>query len=187
MSDPVLFLVAVVTILAAPGPTNALLALSGASVGIVRSMGSLAAALAAYLIAIVASHVLVAGLVEAYPSLGVALKVGVAAYLIWLAIKLWRQPLRLDAGGTVTVANVFVTTLLNPKALIFALTIIPWSAAELPWYFVAFAATVVAAGSSWIVLGSVIKGASGTKAGYIPKVASVVLVGFAGLILRAAF
>ena len=98
------------------------------------------------------------------------------------------RPLVLTADErAVTFTNVFLTTLLNPKALIFSLTVIPWAANTLAWYFVGFAATVIAAGGGWIVVGNILRGATGSRAGVIPKVASVVLVGFAGLILRAAF
>lgn len=188
MTDPLLFFLAVATILATPGPTNTLMATSGATTGIRRSLLLLAAEISGYLIAIVTVHFVLGQIVAAYPAVGIALKIAVATYLVWLAVKLWRRPLVLTADEhAVTFTNVLVTTLLNPKALIFALTIIPWSSAALAWYFAGFAATVIAAGGGWIVLGSVLRGASGTRAGYIPKVASVVLVGFAGFILRAAF
>jgi threonine/homoserine/homoserine lactone efflux protein len=111
----------------------------------------------------------------------------VALYLVWLSIKLWRQPLVVGADTrSVTFANVLVTTLLNPKALIFALTVFPQESPVLAWYFVAFSVTVVAAGGGWIAFGQVLKGAAGSRAAYIPKVAAVALVGFAGFILRSA-
>ena len=188
VTDPILFFLAVATILATPGPTNTLMATAGATAGIRNSLILLGAEISGYLVAIIAIHFLIAQIVEAYPLVGVTLKVAVAIYLVWLAIKLWRRPLELDAGvKAVTFTNVFVTTLLNPKALIFSLTILPWQSSALGWYFVAFALTVVAGGGGWIVLGSVLKGATGPRAGYIPRVASVVLIGFAGFILRAAF
>jgi threonine/homoserine/homoserine lactone efflux protein len=188
MTDPFLFLLAVATILATPGPTNTLMATSGATSGVRASLPLLVAEITGYLIAIVAVHFILGQVVRTYPAVGAALKIAVAIYLVWLAVKLWRRPLVLAASErAVTFANVFVTTLLNPKALIFALTVIPWDSTGLAWYFAGFAATVVAAGGGWIVLGSIVRGASGTRAGYIPKVASVVLLGFAGFVLRAAF
>lgn len=188
MTDPILFFLAVATILATPGPTNTLMATSGATTGISRSLVLLVAEVAGYLVAVAAIHFLIAQIVETYPALGVALKVAVALYLVWLAIKLWRRPVVIAAGvKSVSFVNVLVTTLLNPKALIFALSILPWESPALGWYIGAFAATVVAAGGGWIVLGSVLRGVTGRRAGYIPRIASVVPVGFAGLILREAF
>ena len=189
MTDPVLFLLAVATILATPGPTNTLMATSGATAGIARSWPLLIAEITGYLIAILVIRAVLAPVVHAYPAIGIALKVAVALYLVWLAVKLWRRPLALDAEtGSVSFANVLVTTLLNPKALIFALTVFPQdNSPALFGYLAAFAATVVAAGGGWIVFGHLLKGAAGTRAGYIPRVASVVLIGFAGFILRAAF
>lgn len=189
MTDPILFFLAVATILATPGPTNTLMATSGATAGIVRSLPLLMAEIAGYLIAILMIRAVLAPLVHAYPAIGIALRMAVALYLVWLAVKLWRRPLALDAeASAVTIANVFVTTLLNPKALIFALTVFPQeNAPHLLVYFAAFAATVIAAGGGWIVLGHLLKGAAGSRAGLIPRVASVALVGFAGFILRAAF
>jgi threonine/homoserine/homoserine lactone efflux protein len=188
VSDPVLFFFAIAAILAAPGPTNTLLATSGATVGVVRSLGLLAAAIAGYLAAILAVHFIVGPIAESSPVTAITLKVAVALYLVWLAIKLWRQPLKLaEDAKAVSFANVLVATLLNPKALIFSLTIVPWSVSAIGWYLAAFAATIIAACGGWIVLGRILKHATGTRAGYIPRVASVVLVGFAGLMLRAVF
>ena len=188
MTDPILFFLAVATILATPGPTNTLMATSGATAGIARSWPLLVAEITGYLIAILAIRAVLAPVVHAYPAIGIGLKVAVAVYLVWLAVKLWRQPLALDADTrAITFTNVLVTTLLNPKALIFALTVFTQeNSPALPWYFLAFAATVVAAGGGWIVFGRLLRGAAGARAGLIPKVAAVALVGFAGFILRAA-
>jgi len=44
---------------------------------------------------------------------------------------------------------------------------------------------VLAAGGGWILMGATIKTLSGSRAGYIPRVASIVLVGFAGFLIRS--
>jgi threonine/homoserine/homoserine lactone efflux protein len=188
VTDPILFFLAVATILATPGPTNTLMATSGATSGIARSWPLLIAEIAGYLIAILLIRAVLAPIVHAYPAIGIALKVAVALYLIWLATKLWRRPLALDTDTrSITFTNVFITTLLNPKALIFALTVFPQeNSTALLWCFAAFAATVIAAGGGWIVFGRLLKGAAGSHAGLIPKIAAVAMVGFAGFILRAA-
>jgi threonine/homoserine/homoserine lactone efflux protein len=187
MSDPVSFLLAVAVILATPGPTNTLMATSGAISGVRRSVHLLLAEVLAYLIAIYVVRLVAGPILEQFPTLAVALKLAVAVYLVWLAIKLWRRPIVVDeTSGAVTFANVFVTTLLNPKALIFALTIFPHEPELLLSRTLGFCALVAAAGGGWIVLGALLKGFTGPHAGYIPRAASIVLIGFAGFVLRTA-
>jgi threonine/homoserine/homoserine lactone efflux protein len=186
MSDPVSFLLATALILATPGPTNTLMATSGAVSGIRQSLRLLLGEVLGYLIAIYALRLVAAPLLEQYPALATSLKIAVAIYLVFLAIKLWRRPIAIDEHAqSVTLANVVVTTLLNPKALIFALTVFPQEPELLLSSTLAFCALVFAAGGGWIAFGALLKGLSGPHAGYIPRVTSVLLVGFAGLILRS--
>jgi len=186
MSEFVPFLVAVAVILATPGPTNTLMATAGAVSGVRRSVHLLLAEVTAYLIAIYTIRLVAAPVLAQYPALAIALKVTVALYLVYLAIKLWRRPIVIDeTAKTITFPNVFVTTLLNPKALIFALTVFPPETDLLLSRTLAFCALVLAAGGGWIVLGATLKSISGARAGYIPRVASVVLVGFAGFLIRS--
>ena len=189
MSDPLLFMLAVLTLLGTPGPTNTLLAMSGAISGIRHSLPLLAAELSGYLVAIAAIRLALGPIFAAYPLLGIALKVAVAAYLAWIAVKLWQRGAGLAApAAAVTLQGVFVTTLLNPKALIFALAIIPAAHPQMVWYVASYAASVVAVGFSWIVIGHFIGATTGERhAGLVPRVASVALVGFAGVILASAF
>jgi threonine/homoserine/homoserine lactone efflux protein len=186
MSEFVPFLVAVAVILATPGPTNTLMATAGAVSGVGRSWVLLLAELSAYLIAIYAIRLVAAPIFAQSPALAIALKVTVALYLVYLAIKLWRRPIVIDENATaISFHNVFVTTLLNPKALIFALTVFPHEPELLLSRTIAFAALVLAAGGGWIVLGATLKSLSGDRAGYIPRIASIVLVGFAGFLIRS--
>jgi threonine/homoserine/homoserine lactone efflux protein len=186
MSEFVPFLVAVAVILATPGPTNTLMATAGAVSGVGRSLHLLLAEVTAYLIAIYAIRVIAAPVLMQYPALSIALKVTVALYLVYLAIKLWRRPIVIDENAkAISFANVFVTTLLNPKALVFALTVFPPENELMLTRTIAFCALVLAAGGGWIVLGATLKSLSGERAGYIPRVASIVLVGFAGFLIRS--
>ena len=186
MSEFVPFLLAVAVILATPGPTNTLMAAAGAVSGIGRSLHLLLAELTAYLIAIYTIRLVAAPIIAQYPALAIALKVTVALYLVYLAIKLWRRPIVIDENAkAITFPNVLVTTLLNPKALIFALTVFPHENELLLSRTLAFGMLVLAAGGGWIVLGATLKSLSGSRAGYIPRVASVVLIGFAGFLIRS--
>lgn len=184
MTDPILFMLAVLTLLGTPGPTNTLLATSGATVGVQRSVRLLVAELAGYLIAVGTIRIVLGPVIHSYPLVGITLKAAVVLYLIWTAIKLWRHNAGLTQGQTsIGMQAVFVTTLLNPKALIFSLSIIPTDNPQLGWYVLGFALLVPLVGFAWILLGRAIGAAAGDRhAGVVRKVASVALVGFAGVI-----
>lgn len=186
MADPWLFLLAVVTVLGAPGPTNALLATAGAVGGWHSAPGMLAATLGGYLIAIGLVRGMLGPLFVAAPPLAVALKIAVAVYLIWLAVDLWRRTLEVEGHGGVTAGRVFVATLLNPKGLIFALTIFP-AQPPVPWLHLGlFVAAVVACGLAWTALGHALGAAAGRGTVLVPRGSAVALGGFAGLILYSA-
>ena len=188
MIDPTIFVLAVLSLLATPGPTNTLLATSGAAVGVRRSLVMLVGELGGYLISIAVLRIVLGPVIAAQPAVGIMLKVAVALYLAWIAYKLWTRSAALTADSTVTLRAVFVTTLLNPKALVFAFGIIPVEHPMLWAYVVAFAVTVPLIGLAWIAIGSIIGAASGERhAGLVRKVASVALVGFAALLVRSAF
>jgi threonine/homoserine/homoserine lactone efflux protein len=188
MSDPILYILAVLTLLGTPGPTNTLLATAGALTGLRRSLPLLAGELAGYLIAIAVIRLLLGPVFAAYPALAVALKLMVAVYLAWIAVRLWLRGARLtDTAGPVTVKSVFVTTVLNPKALIFSISIIPPADPNLGWFIAGFAAMVVTVGLSWIAIGAWLGATAGERhARLVPRAASVALVGFAGLLLSSA-
>ena len=188
MTDPVLFILAVLSLLATPGPTNTLLATSGATVGVRRSLMLLVAELGGYLISIAVLRIVLGPVIAAQPVVGIVLKVAVAAYLAWIAVALWRRSEALTGEGAVSLRAVFVTTLLNPKALVFAFGIIPTDHPELAAYVATFALTVPVVGAGWILIGRAIGAVSGEKhAAVVRRVASVALVGFAALLVRSAF
>jgi threonine/homoserine/homoserine lactone efflux protein len=189
MTDPLLYVLAVLTILGTPGPTNTLLATSGAMVGWRRSLLLLVGELGGYLVAIAVIRLVLGPAFAAYPALAIALKLMVAAYLAWIAIGLWLKGARLtERGPPVTVRSVFVTTLLNPKALIFSIGVIPAADPRVLWYLAGFAVMVLSAGFSWILVGTMIGTTAGERhAGLVPRVASVALAGFAGVLVASAF
>lgn len=188
MTDPVLFLLAVLSLLAAPGPTNVLLATAGAAAGIRSSLLLLATATLAYLLAVATARLILGPVIDAFPVVGIALRVAVALYLVWIAVSLWRRNAAMTGTGTVGTREVFVTTLLNPKSLVFAFGIVPPAGPALWAYVAAFALLVPVVGLGWILIGRAVSAASGERhAGLVRKVASVTLVGFAALLVRSAF
>ena len=80
----------------------------------------------------------------------------VGVYLLLLAWHLWRRHGAIveKPTATVTVGQVFLITLLNPKAIIFALGVIPFTAAW-PWlYLLSFLGLTATVASAWICLGA---------------------------------
>jgi threonine/homoserine/homoserine lactone efflux protein len=188
MTDPWLFLLALLAILGAPGPTNTLLATAGATAGIRRPLALLGAELAGYTVSIGVIRVAIGPILAAVPPLLIVLKVAVAVYLVFVAITVWRRALTLGSTSSVSFAQVFIATLLNPKAVILALTIFPREPLAPLLHILLFAAMTVATGFAWIILGHTLSAATGEHgARLIPRVAAVALGGFAGLILYSAF
>ena len=189
MTSLPLFLLAVLTLLATPGPTNTLLATGGATRGIRQGLPLLAAELGGYLIAISIVGFGLRPLFSAMPGVAITLKVLVGIYLIYAAIKLWRGAGQNQTGASlVTLGNVFVTTLLNPKVLIFALVILPFGHDGIAGYLAMFSLCVVAVGCCWVSFGAFLGLTAGRKyPRLVPRIASLALAGFASFILASAF
>ena len=188
MTDLWLFLLAVLTVLATPGPTNTLLATAGATAGLRPSLHLLLAELSGYLISIGLIRAILGPVFVAVPWLAIVLKVAVALYLVWIAIEVWRKSLSVERGGAVTFRRVFVTTLLNPKALIFALAIFPHEPLVPATHLALFVVSVGLCGFGWVAAGRTLSAATGEHgARIIPRVAALALGGFAGLILYSVF
>jgi len=188
MEDPLLFTLAVLAILGTPGPTNTLLATSGAGVGLRRSLVLLPAEACGYLISILLLGLVLGPVVAASPAISIALRLAVGAYLFVLALKLWRQGAvaRADAAG-IGPRQLFVTTLLNPKAIIFALGVIPFGTAGVWVYLLGFVAMLALVGFCWIMVGAGIGrlAQAGGVARLVPRVGAAAIGLFAALIVMS--
>ena len=100
MADLWLFLLAVLTILGTPGPTNTLLATAGATAGLRASLPLLLAELSGYLISIGLIRAVLGPILAAVPMLAIVLKVAVAAYLVWIAVEVWRKAPHTENGAS---------------------------------------------------------------------------------------
>ena len=179
-------------LLATPGPTNTLLATSGAAAGLRRSLSLLSAEVIGYMVSILLLDLVLGPIVRHSPAISMILKASCGLYLVWLAIKLWRE------GGATLVSpdpvpwrRVLTTTLLNPKAVIFAFTILPFlkdgDFRHGAPYLVALAAMIVVIGGSWIALGAALRAGSGGKiSGVVRRVGAVALATFALVLGNAA-
>ncbi len=178
-----MFSVAVVAILGTPGPTNTLLATGSAAIGVRRALLFVPAEGLGYLISILTLGLALGPWVAASPVLGLVLRASVSAYLFRLGWGLWQ------AGGArastrlplITPRQVFITTLLNPKAIIFALGIIPFGVPDSWRYVVGFQGLAAVCAVIWINIGAAMGGLA-TAAGrnnFIPRIGAVAVSGFA--------
>ncbi len=153
------FIAALLALLLTPGPTNTLLAVGGASAGFRRSLPLILAEVSGYLLTITPLVTFAGPYLAAHPLAASAIKLCSAVWVLLLAIRLWTTPPA--AAGTspslVTFRQVFITTVLNPKALIFGLVLIPHGtfATVLPWLGL-FVILVVSAASIWLSAGAAI-------------------------------
>jgi len=187
MSDVLPFVFAVLALLATPGPTNTLMAASGAQRGVRRSLPLLVGELGGYLIAITLWTELVGAAAASQPLVPVLAKFIAAAFLLWSGWKLWANAGAADlAQRGITLARVFSTTLVNPKALVFAFAIFPHVGfvARLP-YLGVFAALVIGTAVCWMALGVV---AARSSAGLltssrVERITAVALAVFATILV----
>ena len=151
------FLLTSAIILLTPGPTNTVLAASGAAAGLWRSRLLPMAEAAGYAVAIsffVFAATLVEGIWWALP----AMKVAASGWLALSAVRLWSaRPDMRGALGPEAFWRVFLTTILNPKAMIVGTMLIPHSAIDETALNVAsFVLLSTLAGIGWVALGSML-------------------------------
>ena len=116
---------ALLALLLTPGPTNTLMLLAGGEGGLRRVIRLLPVELAAYLAVILPLALLATGLAEHLAGLRPAIAVLAGLWVFYLAIRLWRPEPAATQTGSVTALRLGLTTLLNPKALIMGLVLLP--------------------------------------------------------------
>lgn len=191
MTEWLPFLLAVLALLATPGPTNTLVAAAGAGRGVVASLPLLAGELGGYAVAITLWTEVVGAAAATQPAVFTLSKLIAAAFLIWSAVKLWLAAgtEKLEGNG-ITIGRVFATTLLNPKALVLAFGIFPavGFVGRLP-YLAAFGGLVIVTAVGWMAFGALLRRSSKGRLTLraIDRVAAGVLAVFAGVIAASAF
>lgn len=186
MASVVGFALGLLAILLVPGPTNTLLATSGATVGVARSLPLLLCELIGYETAIAVIRLLLVPLLSRLPSGVRLMQVLAATYLVALAVGLWRWKLA-QATRSVRAHHVLITTLLNPKAVLIALVLIPVST-QADWrYWLVLTLMIPLFGTAWIGFGRLLsRSGSQELSALIPKAASVVLAAFAAILIVSA-
>lgn len=187
MSDPTAFVLAVAAILATPGPTNTLLASSGARVGLRGSWGLVPAELCGYVLAIAGWGFALEPASAALPWLKPVLRLACAAYLVFVAFRLWRSAGDMTGVAVLGPGRVFTATLLNPKALLFAVSVFPVAAFQAGGVFLQavalFAAILVPVALAWIGFGAVLNGPKPViRPRAVQQGAALVLLAFSGVI-----
>jgi threonine/homoserine/homoserine lactone efflux protein len=193
MIDPVAFTLASFALLATPGPTNTLLATSGASAGFRRSAHLVVAEMLGYLISITTLSLVIGPLVRASHTFDIVLRVLCALFLFYAAWKLWREgAAAISSEAPVSFRRVFVATLLNPKGVVFAFVIVPYLSHGAPMaavpYMAGLLGLICLVGGAWIAGGAALRaGASGALgAGLARRAGALVLCVFAAIISGSA-
>jgi len=188
MTNPELFILAILILLSTPGPTNTLLWASGALVGVQRSLKLLMGELTGYLSAIILILLIFEPITQRFPNVERFLALVVGVYICLLAFRIWVRSNNVAASAElISLRKVFMVTLLNPKSFVFALTIIPIGHPRLHWYFVALGICIILVGFIWIMLGHIIGSTVGRdNLEFFNRFSSVILTGFGGYIIASA-
>jgi threonine/homoserine/homoserine lactone efflux protein len=186
------FLSAVLALLLAPGPTNTLMGVAGAQGGVGRVLRLLPAELAGYLTTVLPLVWIGGALLDHWPAAATALKLAAAVWVMVLAVRMWG--LRMDGAAPRGVSpwQVFVTTLLNPKALVFGLVLLPApDEAAFPLRLALFCVMVSSVALLWGVAGALtqVGDGGGRRLRVVQRMASlwlaVVALGLVANVLRA--
>ena len=122
-----------------------------------------------------------------WPQLPTLMKAISAVYLAFLAMRLWQTASTSANGftGRISAPHLFVATLLNPKALLFATAVFPvvaWQTwAGYVTVMLEFVLLALVAASCWIALGTSLRQAEQTwlQPAHLQRVAACVLSVFA--------
>jgi threonine/homoserine/homoserine lactone efflux protein len=173
---------ALLALLATPGPTNSLLAVAGAERGFRAALPLVPVELCAYLAIVVPLVIWGNPLINGLPILRPLVTGCAAVWVAWLALRLWQRPASFDPASRVGAVQVGVTTLLNPKALIFGLVLVPEAASPATGLAV-FAGLVPAVSLLWIGLGA---GALSRAGRWVSRGAALWMAGLSLLLVAKA-
>ncbi|CDZ68552.1 Putative threonine efflux protein [Neorhizobium galegae bv. orientalis] len=183
------FTVAILLLLCTPGPTNTLMALGGYSRGWLKGLPLIAGELGGYLPVIVPVATLAAPFFDAYPQASIWAKLAAGVWVLYLGYSLWMSEKQAKDAVEISIRQVFVTTVLNPKALIIALVIMPHGGLPtLAPRLALFAGLVLLAANGWIAFGSLMRRTERfeVKPIVVRRVAAACLVLFAMILASAS-
>lgn len=152
------FALAILLLLCTPGPTNTLMALGGYARGWLKALPLIAGEIGGYLLVIVPVATLAAPFFDAYPQVSVWAKLTAGVWVFYLGYRLWMSEKQAKEAVEISVRQILVTTVLNPKALIIALVIMPHGGlVELAPWLALFAGLVLLAANGSIAFGCLMR------------------------------
>jgi threonine/homoserine/homoserine lactone efflux protein len=186
---PALMALTIGAVLLTPGPTNTLLFLAGSRDGFRRSLRLIGAEWIGYLIAIGVWCAFLALAAAVAPGAPTIARACAAIYIAWSALKLWRTAPQAGQASTTGIGprNLFMVTLLNPKAFFFATVVFPplsaGGAAMLHAYLI-FSSLLIPIAALWISMGAAVLACPSAtpRQPLVHRIASVVLFAFSGSI-----
>jgi len=177
-------------ILVAPGPTNTLLLSSGIDNGFRSSWYLVIAETLGYVIAISIWGSFLVSLATANPWLLDVVRLFCSAYIFYLATRLWKSTnFGKNLNKPIGFRDLFIATMLNPKALLFASAIFPPLAFVSLEFFclsmLVFIAMTLSIGSGWLAMGGILRSnrSWGVHTPKLMRGASLVLVMFSGTLM----
>jgi threonine/homoserine/homoserine lactone efflux protein len=181
----------VAPVLILPGPTNTLLLSSGLKVGLRGTWPLVVAEALGYSAGISAWGFLLCSFAADRPWFYDMVKLASSVYILYLAFRMWAYSRLLQDVSMVPVnfRDVFVATLLNPKALLFASTAFPReafaSAHYFGWVLFVFLVVLTPIGVGWSFLGGLLtsRRAWVDRTPTLLRGASLVLLGIASALL----
>lgn len=188
------FFAVIATILLTPGPTNTLLAAAGVHAGLRSAWRLIPAECLGYLIATTVWGALLRVVVTESPWMVHTIQLASGLYIAKLGWELWAYA-SLQPGNrqvpTIGRKQLLLATLLNPKAVIFALPCPAqtWvSASNYASVMGGFALLVVSIGTLWIAFGAVLMGGriAWLQPRHFQRAAALVPWGFAAWLLCKA-
>ncbi|SIO46459.1 LysE family translocator [Paraburkholderia phenazinium] len=184
-SSAALLTLGIVILLIMPGPTNTLFATAGLQRGVRRSAHLIGAEFAGYFVSITVLGCFLSHAATSLTWIPALLRIASSLYLAVLAVRMWQTASEFPASTqkAIGLRTLFVATLLNPKAILFAGTIFPAIAFErLPAYLEAmgiFTAALIPTGLAWIAFGAAL------GSGRLMRISPVHLQRCASIILAA--
>jgi threonine/homoserine/homoserine lactone efflux protein len=188
MSDLWQFILPALALLAAPGPTNALLATAGATQSLRKALPLLAAEFLGYAFALLLLILAVGPVMAGHPAFAWTLRTAATLYLLYLAATLWGHRLDAYVGQSgVRFRQVLIATLLNPKSLVLAFVLLPVPQPPL-LHLIALAVLIALTGGGWVLLGRQVRLSAGedVRLSTLRRCGAVVIALFALLLPASA-
>lgn len=181
------FLFGIAALLLAPGPTNTLMGFQGARRGLGGVLRLIPAEVAGYLTTVLPLVWLGPAALAAWPAAASALKIAAAAWVLLLAWRLWGVGAT-GQEGAITAGRVYLTTMLNPKAVVFGLVFLPGIGDPVfALRLAAFVGLVTMAALVWGAFGTLVRAGVGTARMQMVRRAASVWLAVVAVTLVAGF